>query len=78
MLTNHKEVRAMANSKFREAFETVFDENGNVKLCGREACRRLIKSAMELNPKINFGNPVTGQINLESYPLLKKLYDKEK
>ena len=40
----------MANLRFKEAFEVVFDENGNVKLCGRVACKRLIKVCMALEP----------------------------
>lgn len=27
---------------FREAYEAVFDTDGNIKACGREACKRLI------------------------------------
>ena len=68
----------MANLRFKEAFEAVFDENGNVKLCGREACKRLIKDCMELEPETYFGNPITGQINLNSYPIMKKFYDEQK
>ena len=68
----------MANLRFKEAFEVVFDENGNVKLCGREACKRMIKACMALEPKVYFGNPITGQLNLNSYPIMKKLYDEQK
>lgn len=27
---------------FREAYEAVFDTDGNIKACGRESCKRLI------------------------------------
>lgn len=27
---------------FREVYEAVFDADGNIKACGREACKRLI------------------------------------
>lgn len=27
---------------FREVYEAVFDTDGNIKACGREACKRLI------------------------------------
>ena len=68
----------MANLKFKEAFEAVFDENGNVKLCGRETCKQLIKACTDLEPRTYFGNPITGQLNLKSYPRMKKLYDEQK
>ena len=68
----------MANLKFKEAFEAVFDEDGNVKLCGREACKRLIKACMELQPSTYFGNPITGYLNLKSYPIMRKLYEEQK
>ena len=67
----------MANLEFRQAFEAVFDENGNVKACGREACKRLIRACYQLEPKAHFGNPETGQIRLASYPTMKRLYDEQ-
>jgi len=51
----------------RQAFETayriVFDENDNIKPCGREATRRLILAARELDPTKEYGNVNTGIMN---------------
>ena len=46
-------------------YKIVFDENGEVRACGRENCKKLIKACMELYPDVDFGNPETGMMNIE-------------
>lgn len=54
-----------------EKYERVFDENGNVKACGREACKDLISACEQLKPDVDFGNKDTGVMNVEN---IKKLF----
>lgn len=56
---------------FNEAFAAVFDENGNVKPCGRQACRDLIEQCN----KYMFGNLATGMMNVNAILGLKKDMD---
>lgn len=49
-----------------EKYNNVFDENGEVKACGREACKELIRACMEKNPGVDFGNPETGMMNIKN------------
>lgn len=44
----------------------VFDENGNIRPCGREACQELISEASITYPGIDFGNAKTGIMNIEN------------
>ena len=57
---------------FIKAYEEVFDENGNIKVCGRNACKNLISIAEMTDPATNYGNKNTGFINTEN---MKKLYE---
>lgn len=46
---------------FREAYEAVFDMDGNIKACGREACKRLIIYIRD-RFHVTVGNASTGFI----------------
>lgn len=48
----------------KELYNRVFDENGNVRLCGREACEELIY-ALEEQTGIECGNEDTGMMDTE-------------
>lgn len=54
-----------------EKYNKVFDENGDIKACGRDACKQLILACMEKWPDIDFGNPETGIMNVEN---IKKMF----
>ena len=43
----------------------VFDENGNVQLCGREKCKELIMACQLVCPDIDFGDLNSGFMNVD-------------
>jgi hypothetical protein len=49
----------------KELYNEVFDENGNVKLCGREKCKELIMACNLKWPDIDFGDLTSGFMNIE-------------
>jgi hypothetical protein len=49
----------------------VFDEDGNIKVCGREACKALIRECEDRCPDIDFGDSETGMMNVEN---IKKMF----
>lgn len=58
--------------EFKSLYKQVFDENGNIKACGRETCIELIRAAAELDGKTKYGNLKTGFMNIDN---LKALYE---
>ena len=47
-------------------YNIVFDEEGNVKACGRDACKELIRLCEEYTGiKDKYGNFETGVMNIE-------------
>ena len=59
-------------AQFLKEFDNVFDKNGEMRNCGREACLALISKAEALKPDTYFGNMINGFINAEN---IKKLHD---
>ena len=57
----------------RILFHNVFDENEEVKLCGRDACKALIIAMEETYPGESFGNRETGFIDIFK---IKRFYHK--
>lgn len=55
-----------------EQYNKVFDENGNVKACGREECMNLINMCKVEDPLTDFGNPLTGMMNIENIKAFRK------
>ena len=53
------------NEELQTLYKTVFDENGNVKLCRREACKDLIEAFSKIFPEKDFGNQKTGYMNVD-------------
>lgn len=47
-------------------FNAVFNKDGTIKVCGRQACKELIIACMEYAPDIDFGNPNTGMMNVDN------------
>ena len=56
--------------EIRALYSRVFDENGNVKPCGRRNCIELIR-VLESETNINCGDKDTGYMNVEN---IKKAY----
>ena len=57
--------------KFFEAYNDVFDSEDKVKVCGREACIKLIKICNKISPNMDYGSVNTGFINVENVVNLK-------
>lgn len=68
----------MANLSIKEAYEAVFNEDGTMKACGREACRRLIEACEAKDQDTYFGDKRTGKICLSNISVIEKLYLDEK
>lgn len=54
----------MANVSFEIEYNRVFDENGEIRICGREACKALMAKMEECFPGETFGNPDTGCMDI--------------
>ena len=55
-----------------EQYNRVFDEMGNVKACGREEYKNLINMCKMEEPLTDFGNPITGMMNVENIKKFRK------
>ncbi len=49
----------------KKLYQEVFNEDGTIKLCGREKCSELIEALSGKYPEEDFGNKKTGMINVE-------------
>lgn len=47
-------------------YKAVFAEDGSIKACGREACKKLISACLDMKPDGDFGNLDTGVMNVEN------------
>lgn len=56
----------MAGKNLKEAYEKVFDAQGNVRACGRKACVELIEECEREQPYTYFGDTKTGRMNIEA------------
>lgn len=64
----------MSKKDFLNKYDEVFNEDGSIKLCGREKCKDLIIAAMALSNNSNtnyFGNEKTGMMNVPNIQTLK-------
>lgn len=55
---------------FEMLYKEVFDEQGNVKTCGRDRCKKLMWLAHKLDADTDFGNPDNGCMNTEAMKAL--------
>lgn len=67
-------------SDFTFLYNQVFTEEGEVKICGREKCKKLIRFCVKEYAKnhtdvIDFGDEKTGFMNIEN---IKKFYQLSK
>lgn len=49
---------------FLNRYNIAIDEDGNPKACGRDATRKLIEIADEIEPMVKHGNVHTGEMNV--------------
>lgn len=57
----------------KHQYNMVFDANGDVKLCGRDACCALIALLSAMYPSddsLYFGNVQTGHMNVDNIKLI--------
>lgn len=73
VLSLHREI---LRQDLREAYEAVFDEEGNIKNCGREKCMDLIIVCDKINPLAEglYGDKKNGIMNVDAIKMLKKRY----
>lgn len=50
--------------EIKRLYNAVFDSNGNVCACGRDACKRPIE-AINSKSDLNVGNAETGMMNID-------------
>lgn len=63
----------MTKQDFLKVYSSVFNEDGSVKLCGREKCKDLIIACIVLSDNNTyFGDRETGMMNIENIQTLKK------
>lgn len=60
-------------NNFLDNYKNVFDSQGNIKACGRDKCKELIKLANNIEPEVFHGDLKTGYMNIAS---MKALYNK--
>lgn len=53
-------VRKIIETQFSSIYNSVFDTEENIKACGRETCRELIRVANKLEPGVVHGELQTG------------------
>ncbi len=52
--------------KLEIAYNEVFDAQGNIRACGREACIALIEECKKVESYIYFGDVKTGHMQIEA------------
>lgn len=52
--------------KLEMAYNKVFDAQGNVRACGREACIALIEECEKIESYTYFGDVKTGRMDIEA------------
>lgn len=59
-------------TRFKMLYNQAFDENGNVKACGREVCRELILLANQIEKNVKHGDEFTGMMDVQAIKNLKE------
>lgn len=62
----------MNKAVIKKLYDDVFDSEGNIRACGRDACKCLIE-AISSESSLNVGNADTGMMNID---VLKSEYDR--
>lgn len=66
----------MANEKLIEAYQKVFNTQGEIKPCGRDACIFLIEECKRVQPKVYFGDIKTGKMDINAIKSLMRFKKK--
>lgn len=56
----------MIENRFLVLYKQVFNNDGGVKLCGRDVCKELILLSNQIEPSVNHGNVNTGFIEIKA------------
>lgn len=75
LIKTHNKGENIMKTKFYNAYNDVFDEDGNNKLCGREKCMKLISICNEIDPHTFYGNVDTGMMESDKIKELKNKLD---
>ena len=51
--------------ELKDDYQAVFDEDDNVKACGRALCLRLMYTLKKFRPNAELGNFETGEMNIK-------------
>ena len=57
--------------RFLGLYDLVFDENGNIKACGREICKELIILANQIEKNVKHGDETTGMMEVDTIKSLR-------
>lgn len=57
--------------RFLGLYDLAFDENGNIKACGREVCKELIILANQIEKNIKHGDETTGMMEVDTIKSLR-------
>lgn len=74
----------ISSTEFETLYNDVFDSDDNIKICGRNKCKILIKKCNELNAELvkthpdYFGSDDTGYMNVENIKNFARDYFKTK
>ena len=59
------------NRKFNQLYSEIFDSRGNVKRCGRQKCKELMKIAYAMdNSQTDYGDLESGFMNVKNIKAL--------
>ena len=59
-------------TRFKFLYDKAFDNEGNVRACGREVCQELILLANQIARDVSHGNPYTGMMDIDSLKSLRQ------
>ena len=65
-------------TRFFKLYDQVFDENGEVKACGRKVCQEIILLSDQIEHGVKHGDPYTCFMDVESIKALKSKLDANK
>ena len=66
-------MRGTPEEKILKLYGMVFDENGEIRVCGREKCKSLIYACRNLDPNTYFGDTTYGFMEVDA---IKDLWEK--
>lgn len=64
--------------EFKSVYDKVFDQDGNIKSCGRETTIQLISICNQIDSNMDFGDLETGFMETENIQSLYKRLEVEK